>query len=431
MIQSQIILMISKNSSTMIALKKIFKSNRIVATLVFSLFSLPAWAQSNNNSFWTDETIFYAMVGLVFTVAVLVLIVAAYVLQLLKVFVRNNATEEELSRSEAEPSAFLKLWNKWNALRPMDEEVDIILDHDYDGIKELDNHLPPWWKGLFYLTIVYGVIYILVFHVFKSAPLQEEQYEIAMAKAEAEATARQATQSVAFDETNVTFTDAPADLEAGKKIFEMQCAPCHRQDGGGSVGPNLTDDYWKSGGSMKDIYNVIKVGVPSKGMIAWEQLLSPDRMRNVSSYIITLKGSNPPGAKAPQGDLFTDEEASGKSSELMGNTKASLIDAGADLVAGKKIYEMNCAPCHKQDGGGSIGPNLTDDYWVNGGSIKDIINIINIGIPSKGMIGWEQILGTDKVRDVSFYIKSLKGSNPPGAKKAEGDLYIDENAAGN
>ena len=291
------------------AVKRIFKSSRVVAILVFSLFSLPAWAQSNGGSFWTEETVFYTIVGLVFVVAILVLLVAFYVLQLLKVFITKNATEEELVMREAEPSTFSKLWDKWNALKPMEQEADILLEHDYDGIKELDNHLPPWWKGLFYLTIVYAVVYIMVFHVFKSAPLQEEEYEIAMAQADAEATARQSTQVVAFDETNVTFTDAPADLEAGKKIFEMQCAPCHKADGGGSVGPNLTDEYWIHGGSMQDIYYTIKVGVPAKGMIAWEQLLSPERMRNVSSYILTLGGTNPPGAKAPQGDLYVPEGA--------------------------------------------------------------------------------------------------------------------------
>lgn len=299
--------MILKSINTMIALKQIFKPGRILATILLSVISIPAWAQANGGAAWSQETVFYIMVGVVFAVAILVLLVAIYVLQLLKVFVSKNATEEEMALREAEPSSFSKLWDKWNALKPLEQEADIMLDHDYDGIKELDNHLPPWWKGLFYLTIVYGLVYIMVFHVFKSAPLQEEKYEIAMAEAEADAVARQSTQTVTFDETNVTFTDAPADLDAGKKIFEMQCAPCHKVDGGGSVGPNLTDNYWLHGGSMKDIYYTVKVGVPAKGMIAWEQLLSPERMRNVSSYIMTLVGTNPPGAKAAQGDLYEPE----------------------------------------------------------------------------------------------------------------------------
>jgi len=299
--------MILKSINTMIALKQIFKPGRIIAALMLTFLSLPAWAQSNGAAAMSQEVVFYTMVGVVFAVAILVLLVAVYVLQLMKLFIAKNSAAEEVVMREAEPSTLSKLWEKWNSLRPMEQEADIMMDHDYDGIKELDNHLPPWWKGLFYLTIVYGIIYILVFHVFKSAPLQEEKYEIAMAQAEADAASRQSTQTDTFDETNVTFTDVPADLDAGKKIFEMQCAPCHKADGGGSVGPNLTDEYWIHGGSIKDIYYVIKVGVASKGMIAWEQLLSPERMRNVSSYIMTLAGSNPPGAKAAQGDLYIPE----------------------------------------------------------------------------------------------------------------------------
>ena len=299
--------MILKSINTMIALKQIFKPGRIIAALMLTFLSLPAWAQSNGAAAMSQEVVFYTMVGVVFAVAILVLLVAVYVLQLMKFFKAKNSAAEEVVMREAEPSTLSKLWEKWNSLRPMEQEADIMMDHDYDGIKELDNHLPPWWKGLFYLTIVYGIIYILVFHVFKSAPLQEEKYEIAMAQAEADAASRQSTQTDTFDETNVTFTDVPADLDAGKKIFEMQCAPCHKADGGGSVGPNLTDEYWIHGGSIKDIYYVIKVGVASKGMIAWEQLLSPERMRNVSSYIMTLAGSNPPGAKAAQGDLYIPE----------------------------------------------------------------------------------------------------------------------------
>ena len=264
-------------------------------------------------TFWTQDTIFYTLVGLVFVVAVLVLLVSIGVLQLLKAFVRKEMTEEQLAAQAAEPGWWARVWASWNDFKPATQEEELMLDHDYDGIKELDNHLPPWWKWLFYITIIYSVIYLLVFHVFKSAPLQEEQYALEMAAAEEAAAIRKANQVVDFDETTVTFTDAAGDLANGKKVFDMQCAPCHKADGGGSVGPNLTDDYWLHGGSMKEIYSTIKFGVPDKGMISWEPLLSPKQMRDVSSYIMTLRGSNPPGAKAPQGDLYTPEETAEES----------------------------------------------------------------------------------------------------------------------
>ncbi len=289
-------------------LKQFLTPGRLKLMTLFSLIALPASAQSTNGTFWSQEMIFYTMVGLVFAVALLVLLVSIYVLQLLKAFVRNDMTEEQLAAYEAEPSFWAKLWQKWNDFKPIEKEGEILLDHDYDGIRELDNHLPPWWKGLFYVTIVYAVIYLLVFHVFETAPLQEEQYEIEMARAEEAALQRQGDQTYDFDETTVTFSDDPGDLGAGKKIYDSQCAPCHKVDGGGSVGPNLTDDYWLHGGSMKDIYSTVKFGVPDKGMISWESLLNPEKMRQVSSYIMTLRGTNPPGAKAAQGDLFVPEE---------------------------------------------------------------------------------------------------------------------------
>ena len=290
------------------ALKQINKVSRYRLIALFTLLSTTLKAQSGTDSFWSQDMIFYTMVGLVFVVSLLVLMVAVYVLQLLKTFVRKELTEEQLEAYDAEPSMWAKLWQKWNDFKPVEEEGEILLDHDYDGIKELDNHLPPWWKGLFYVTIVYAVVYLLVFHVFESSPLQEEKYEIEMAKAEAASLLRQKDVTYDFDENSVEFTDDAAALADGKKTFELFCSACHKNDGGGSIGPNLTDEYWLHGGSMKDIYSTIKYGVPDKGMISWEQQLNPDKIRNVSSYIVTLQGTNPPGAKAAQGDLYSPEE---------------------------------------------------------------------------------------------------------------------------
>ncbi len=291
------------------ALNQVFKPARIGLFALFGLLSTPAWAQTGTGTFWTEEVIFYTMVGLIFVIALLVLLVTIYVLQLLKAFVRKDLTEEQLASYDGQPSVWSKLWAKWNDIKPVEQEGELLLDHDYDGIKELDNHLPPWWKGLFYLTIVYAVIYLLVFHVFESSPLQEEQYEIEMARATAASQARKADVTYDFDENSVTATDDPAGLAEGKKTFESLCAACHRADGGGNaIGPNLTDDYWLHGGAMTDIFSTIKFGVPDKGMIPWEQQMNPEKMRNVASYIMTLRGTNPPGAKAPQGDLFKPDD---------------------------------------------------------------------------------------------------------------------------
>ncbi len=288
---------------------KPFRRLIMTLSLLFAGGGLMAQSTNEGGTFWTQEVIFYSLLTLVFITAVLVLLVALYVLQMLKTFVLKDMSEEQREAYEAEPGFFDRLWNRWNDLKPIEEEEALILDHDYDGIRELDNHLPPWWKGLFYLTIVYGVIYIMVFHVFKTAPLQAEQYKLEMAAAE-EFKNNQPKPEVDFDENTVTFTDDAGDLVAGKKIFEQQCGTCHKADGGGLAGPNLTDQYWKHGGGMQNIYKTIKNGVPNTAMISWEALLNPVKMRQVASYVMTLEGSNPPGAKAPEGDLWVPESDS-------------------------------------------------------------------------------------------------------------------------
>lgn len=283
-------------------------TRRLTLSMALLIFSTGLMAQNSSaaQSFWTQEVIFYSLLALVFITAVLVLVVALYVLQMLRTFLLKDMSEEQREAYEAEPGFFERLWSNWNNLKPIEEEEALILDHNYDGIKELDNHLPPWWKGLFYLTVVYGVIYILVFHVLRSAPLQAEQYEMEMAAAEAQMN-NLPVPDVDFDENTVTFTDAAEDLIKGKEVFEQRCATCHKADGGGLAGPNLTDQYWKHGGGISNIYKTVKNGVPNTGMLAWENSLSPTRIRQVASYVMTLEGTNPPGGKGPEGDLWIPE----------------------------------------------------------------------------------------------------------------------------
>ncbi len=262
----------------------------------------------NNSQLFTPEMMLYITVGLVFVVSLLVLLLSVYVLQVLKAFVEKQMTEEQRVAAAAEPSWFAQLWQKWNDFKPIEKEDEILLDHNYDGIKELDNHLPPWWKGLFYVTIAYAVIYLLVFHVFQTAPLQEEKYDMEMAAAAALKASQEADLVIDFDENTVTASTDAVELADGQKFFEVQCAVCHKADGGGLAGPNLTDQYWKNGGSFTDIYKVIKNGVTGTAMIPWESQLNPIRMRNVASYVQSLQGTNPPGALPPDGDLYDPQQ---------------------------------------------------------------------------------------------------------------------------
>jgi cytochrome c oxidase cbb3-type subunit 3 len=173
-----------------------------------------------------------------------------------------------------------------------------LLEHEADGIKELDNLLPRWWVWLFNLTTIFAVIYMLYYHVFRMGDLQAAEY----AK-EAKAGEAIKSASIAKFESNLaTLTpakDAVA-LAEGQRIFLTYCAPCHRADAGGVVGPNLTDDYWIHGSNYVDNVKTIIEGVPSKGMLTWRGVLNPTQIKAVSSYIYTLRGSHPKNPKPPE-----------------------------------------------------------------------------------------------------------------------------------
>ncbi|MDX5438238.1 MAG: c-type cytochrome [Pontibacter sp.] len=172
-------------------------------------------------------------------------------------------------------------------------------DHDFDGIQEYDNDLPPWWKMMFYVTIVFGVGYMLHFHVFRTGALQDEEYAMEMEHA-AILAAKNADDPNAVTNYEV-LTDAAA-IESGKALYNTNCAACHGQEGQGTVGPNLTDEYWLHGGDVNDIFKTVKFGVPAKGMVPWQGKLTKDQILEVSSYILSLQGSNPANAKEPQGE---------------------------------------------------------------------------------------------------------------------------------
>jgi cytochrome c oxidase cbb3-type subunit III len=188
---------------------------------------------------------------------------------------------------------------------PVEREADLMLDHDYDGIKELDNALPPWWKYGFYITIAVAIIYLLNFHVLGIGKNPTEEYVAEMEKARVEKEIFEASNKDKIDEQNVPMADA-AGLARAKEIFNTKCNACHGKLGEGGAGPNLTDDYWLHNGSLNDIFYTIKAGYPDKGMQSWSTDFTPKEISFLASYIKTLRGTNPPNAKAPQGDLFTE-----------------------------------------------------------------------------------------------------------------------------
>ena len=198
---------------------------------------------------------------------------------------------------------FLQSMTKANELGKEDE---IMTDHDYDGIKELDNVLPPWWKYGFYITILIGVFYYVQVFTNSEKYSQEMEYTAEVEKAKQDIDAYIKANPDLFNTENLeTFTDA-ANLAKGKELFTTKtCTACHLADLGGSIGPNLTDENWVLGGDMNNIFNTIsKGGRPGKGMIPWESTISLLERQQLSSYIISMQGTTPANPKAPEGDII-------------------------------------------------------------------------------------------------------------------------------
>lgn len=188
----------------------------------------------------------------------------------------------------------------------VEDEESILMDHEYDGIQELDNNLPPWWIYGFYISILAGVIYLLNYHVFKISPLQEEAYVTEVEEAKVAVDLYLKEQALNVDENTVTYLTDNTDISKGRAMFNQYCIACHKEGGSGDVGPNLTDDYWIHGGKINDIFKTIKYGAQN-GMKSWKDELNPVQMQQVSSYIKSLRGTNPPNAKEPQGELYVEE----------------------------------------------------------------------------------------------------------------------------
>lgn len=180
-------------------------------------------------------------------------------------------------------------------MNPNDPKDPLLLDHEADGIRELDNKLPRWWVWLFNLCILFSAIYLPYYHIFGAGDLQAAEYKKEMEIGDKIKSAALARFEQSLGEMQ-PLTD-PGILAQGKATFTTLCAPCHRDDGGGLVGPNLTDDYWIHGPKFSDNLKTIWNGVPEKGMVSWKGVLQPKDIHNVASYIYTLRGTKPPNPK--------------------------------------------------------------------------------------------------------------------------------------
>lgn len=286
----------------------------IITTIMLLLFAAPVFAQDagavttavqSPASFGSlSATAFYSIVGVI-GIELLVLFALLYQL---RVFLAKEKRKQQLASNAATAQKpLVSIWAKLNKFKPVEQEAEMDLGHEYDGIRELDNRLPPWWLYGFYASIFFAVIYLWRYHVSHTAPLSAEELQIAMVQADEQKAEYLKKSANNVDENTVKLLTDAADISDGQKVFTQNCAACHGKAGEGIVGPNLTDGYWLHGGGIKDVFKTIKYGWAEKGMRSWKDDLSPVQIAHVASYIKSIHGSNPPNAKAQQGELFKED----------------------------------------------------------------------------------------------------------------------------
>lgn len=265
------------------------------------------WSISSGN-------IYQNILIIVLVVVMLALLASALMVNkamrsILRITMPDVLKEEQVTKTRKKESRKAS-WNKLLGLRPISEEKDLIIDHEYDGIKELDNPIPIWFNALFYSTMTFAVVYILVYHVFGWGLNQNQEYAQEMEKAEIAKKEYLAQAANLIDESSIVYDESK--VAAGHAVFQANCVACHGGAGEGGIGPNLTDKFWLHGGEIKDIFKTVKYGVPDKGMVPWEQTLTPGQIAEVSSYIVSIRDSKPANPKEPQGTEVTYATADAK-----------------------------------------------------------------------------------------------------------------------
>ena len=292
-----------------------FLNIKIILTVIIVLISTGTAFSAEDDSMYSVKVFNWVMLALL----TLILFIALFS------FTEKLEDEAAAETVEAKEGLLSRIWQRLNKSAPIEKEADIMLDHEYDGIKELDNSVPPWLNYIFVGSVIFGIFYLLHFHVFGTGQSMIEEYNEQMDIARIQKEQLLAS-GMFISEDNVEALTDEASLKSGKERFDRDCAPCHTVTGGGSIGPNLTDDFWVHGGTLKDIFLVVKNGVPEKGMVAWGQQYNPKQIQEVISYVITLRGTNVPGGKAPEGEPYVPEKESADSTKTGTDSTATEQD---------------------------------------------------------------------------------------------------------
>lgn len=259
--------------------------------------------------------------GMLVFLIILLIVMAGLLVKTAEIILRKKAAE----KGEVRLSFYQQFKKKWvtGNLRPVDQQADMLLDHNYDGIKEMDYGMPPWLKYVFIGTFLFAVFYVPAYLIFDIVPDQQTEYQAEIDEAALIAEAKMKAGFISITAETAEYQTDEAVMKAGQVLYKKNCAVCHADDGGGGVGPNLTDDYWIHGEDMKGVFTTISEGVPAKGMIPWKGLMSPQQIQDVSNYILSMVGTAPAQGKEPQGELRKRREAEERIEEAAENPDMS------------------------------------------------------------------------------------------------------------
>lgn len=272
-----------------------------------TVLNAEAWSIGSGSIY--QDILIIVLVVVMLAVLASALMVNKAMRSILRITMPEVLKEEEVIKIRKKESRKAS-WNKLLGLRPISEEKDLVIDHEYDGIKELDNPIPIWFNALFYSTMTFAVVYILIYHVFGWGMNQNQEYAQEMERAEIAKQAYLAQAANLIDESSVVYDESK--VAAGQAVFQANCVACHGGAGEGGIGPNLVDRFWLHGGEIKDIFKTVKYGVPDKGMVPWEQTLTPGQIAEVSSYIVSIRDTKPANPKEAQGTEVTYATAGAK-----------------------------------------------------------------------------------------------------------------------
>lgn len=308
---------------------------RIIGFMILAFFLMEIIVDSGEGLAIVKYPIIWAVLGMVFFFAIALEIVAAALQRILFGGLSEEAKARYIAaenlRDENRFAWFKRKYIEMLGAKPIASEQEIVLDHNYDGIRELDNKLPPWWTSLFYISIVFAVVYFVYYQVF-DGPTQIDEYETEVAQAKADIAEYKKNNKDLIDVNSVELLTEPADLAAGEAVFVANCVACHKADGGGGIGPNLTDDFWILGGGIKNVFHTISEGGRAgKGMIAWKTDLKPSEMAQVASYVLSLHGTKPAEPKEPEGEIWVDEIAPASDSQVK-QIDSTQVEANSNAV---------------------------------------------------------------------------------------------------